>query len=60
MRLPIGGSGPYLGYRYYVHGKLISDVPYNNPNQLDTYNAAHKKASGELFRGVIRAALQSW
>lgn len=60
MRLPVGDSGPYVGFRYYAHGKLISDVPFNNASQSDTYGAAHKKTSGELFRGVIRAALQSW
>ena len=58
--LPVGGSGPYGRFRYYVHGKLISDVPFNNARQADTYSAAHKKASSELFRGVIRDALQSW
>ncbi len=60
MRLPIGGGGPYVAFRYYVHGKLISDVPFSNSMAANVYATAHKKASGELFRGVIREALQTW
>ena len=60
MRLPIGGSGPYVAFRYYVHGKLISDVPFSNFLTANVYVQAQKHASGELFRGIIRAALQTW
>ena len=60
MRLPIGGSGPYVGFRYYVHGKLISDVPLVYALDEYKFGKAHKKASGELFRGVIREALATW
>ncbi len=59
MRLPVM-SGPYLSFRYYAHGKLISDVPYSTADEVDTYGQAHKKASGELFRSVIREALATW
>jgi len=60
MRLPIGGDGSYIAFRYYVHGKLISDVPFSNALTANVYNQVHKKASGELFRSVIREALQTW
>jgi beta-lactamase class A len=60
MRLPVGGVGPYVGFRYYVHGKFISDVPYDNPNAAEQFNDATRKAHAEIFRGVIRQALMSW
>ncbi len=60
MRLPIGGSGPYVGFRYYVHGKLISDVPLVYAVDEYKFGKVHKKASGELFRSVIREALSTW
>lgn len=60
MRLPIGGSGPYVAFRYYVHGKLISDVPLVYALDEYKFGKAHKKASGELFRSVIREALATW
>lgn len=60
MRLPIGGGGPYVAFRYYVHGKLISDVPLVYALDEYKFGKAHKKASGELFRGVIREALATW
>jgi beta-lactamase class A len=60
MRLPIGGGGPYVAFRYYVHGKLISDVPMVYAQDEYKFAKAHKKASGELFRSVIREALATW
>lgn len=60
VRLPIGGGGPYVAFRYYVHGKLISDVPLVYALDEYKFGKAHKKASGELFRGVIREALATW
>lgn len=59
MRLTIR-SGPYVGFRYYVHGKLISDVPYATGGQASTFAGAHSNAGRELFRGVIREALMTW
>lgn len=60
IRLPIRGSGEVVGFRYFVHAKLISDVPVNNSWAAQTYSGVHKRASAELFRSVIREALQSW
>jgi hypothetical protein len=60
IRLPIGGGGRFIAFRYYVHGKLISDVPFSGSRSASVYATAHKKAARELFRSVIREALQTW
>ena len=60
MRLPIGGSGPYVGFRYYMHAKLISDVPMSTPEWNEKYIDAFRKVSAEVLRSAIRDALMSW
>ncbi len=60
MRLPIGGGGPYVGFRYYVHAKLISDVPMSTPEWNEKYVDAFRKVSAEVLRTAIREALMSW
>jgi hypothetical protein len=60
MRLPIGGSGPYVGFRYYVHAKLISDVPMSTPEWNEKKIDAFRKVSAEVLRSAIREALMTW
>ena len=60
MRLPIGGSGPYVGFRYYMHAKLISDVPMSTPEWNEKKIDAFRKVSAEVLRSAIREALMTW
>ena len=61
IRLPVKVGG-VVQYRTYAFGRLISDVPV--PNWGDAtdvgYTNAYAKASNELYRDEIRAALLTW
>ena len=61
IRFPIKISG-VTSYRTYVFGRFISDVPtvsFSSPD-IANYEATYNKASNELYREVIRSALQTW
>ena len=55
-------SGSSAAPRRYAYGHLISDVPVScwGCTEEDTYVRAFGSYKPELFRDVIRAALQTW
>ena len=61
IRFPVKVSGQ-TNYRTYVFGRFISDVPVSSFSsaQIPVYEATYAKASNELYREVIRSALQTW
>ena len=71
IRFPVKTIFGFVSYRDYVFGRLISDVPVpcfgDDPNvpgdqcpTVTNYEATYSKASNELYREVIRSALQTW
>jgi hypothetical protein len=58
---PIKVSGR-TAYRTYVFGRFISDVPVADfaGTDVTNYEATYNKASNELYREVVRSALQTW
>ncbi len=68
-RIPIKVRG-LLSYRDYVFGRLISDVPVpcwdDSTTAFDecptetAFETTYSKAANEMYREVIRSALQTW
>ena len=61
IELPFKSAGSATPRRY-AYGHLISDVPVScwGCTEEDTYVRAFGSYKPELFRDVIRAALQTW